>query len=597
MTEYFAPLEDIRFVLDEIAGMDEIAGLPGYEEVSPDLVAQVIEEAGKFGREVLAPLNQTGDQQGARLENGVVRMPDGFSEAYARFAEAGWIGMAIDPQWGGQGLPMLLSAATLEIWSSANMAFSLSPMMNQAAADLLGRSATDSQKEIFLPKIVSGEWAATMNLTEPQAGSDLGRLRCKAEADGAHYRITGQKIFITYGEHEMTDNIVHLVLARIAGAPEGTGGISLFLVPKYLVKEDGSTGERNDLRCISLEHKLGIHASPTAVMSYGDEGGALGYLVGEENRGLQAMFAMMNFSRLGVAIQGPAIAERAYQLARAYAEERVQGAAIGGATRGAVPIIEHPDVRRMLMAMAAQAEASRALVLYIAACQDKAARHPDERARAASEARQALLLPIAKGWGTEGGIEAANLGIQVHGGVGFIEETGAAQYLRDGRIAAIYEGTTGIQANDLLFRKVVRDQGAAMGALLGDMAAVRDELAAGPDEIQTAIAARLGQAMAHLGEATQWLLGANAQDPARAAAGAVHYLRLAGIALGGWMMARAALAASQKLSAGEGDPVFLRRKLLIARFFADQIMPDCPVLLGKIMDGAGAIMDGDGGAF
>lgn len=597
MIEYFAPLDDIRFVLNEIVGLDEIADLPGYQELSPDLVDAVMEEAGKFGREVLAPLNQIGDQEGARLENGVVRMPQGFHQAYTQFAEAGWIGISIDPQWGGQGLPRLLSAAVQEIWCAANLAFSLSPMMNQAAADLLGRHGSDAQREKFLPKIVSGEWAATMNLTEPQAGSDLGRLRCKAEKDGDHYKITGQKIFITYGDHEMTANIIHLVLARVAGAPAGAAGISLFLVPKYLLNEDGSPGRRNDLRCVSLEHKLGIHASPTAVMSYGDEGGAIGYLVGEENRGLNCMFAMMNFSRLGVAIQGPAIAERSYQLARAYAEERLQGAAIDSQSKEAVAIIHHPDVRRMLMAMAAQAEASRALMLYIAACQDKAARHPEASARAANETRQALLLPIAKGWGTEGGIEAANLGVQVHGGVGFIEETGAAQFLRDGRISAIYEGTTGIQANDLLFRKVVRDQGAAMGALLGDMRQAQAELAASPDETLTAIAARLGQAITHLQEATDWLLGTNAQDPSRAAVGAVHYLRLAGIALGGWFMARAARVAYGKLDAGEGDAAFLARKILIARFFADQVMPDCSMLLAKIMDGAGAVMDGEGGVF
>ncbi len=597
MTEYYAPLDDIRFVLNEIAGMDEIASLPGYEEASPDLVDAVMEEAGKFCSEVLAPLNHSGDEQGARLENGVVRMPDGFTEAYAQFAQAGWIGISIDPAWGGQGLPKLLSAATQEIWCSANLAFSLSPMMNQAAADLLASFGSGAQKEIFLPKIVSGEWAATMNLTEPHAGSDLGCLRCKAERDGDQFRITGQKIFITYGDHVMTENIIHLVLARISGAPEGVGGISLFVVPKYLVGDDGTLGQRNDLKALSLERKLGIHASPTAVMSYGNGDGAIGYLVGEENRGLHAMFAMMNFSRLGVAIQGPAMGERAYQLARAYAEERTQGVAIDGTSPDAVPIIEHPDVRRMLMSMAAQTEAARAMNLYIAACQDKAARHPDDEMRAANEARQALVLPIAKGWGTEGGIETAHLGIQVHGGTGFIEETGAAQYLRDARISAIYEGTTGIQANDLLFRKVVRDEAWAMNALLADMASARDELAASPDETLTTLAARLGQAMAHLDEATHWLLGTNAQDPARAAAGAVHYLRLGGITLGGWFLARAAGRAREMLGAGEGNQAFLTRKILIARFFADQFMPDCPQLLAKIMNGAGSVMDGTKGVF
>ncbi len=456
MIPYSPPLADMRFALDELAGLPAIAQLPGCEQASADLVDAVLEEAGKLARDVLAPLNDVGDRERARLENGVVRTPTGFKEAYQKYAEGGWNALPFEPEHGGQGLPVALSTAVLEMWNSANMGFALCPLLNIGAVELLQAHGSDEQKRIYLAKMVSGEWTGTMNLTEPQAGSDVGALRTRAVKEGDHYRISGQKIFITYGDHDFTSNIVHMVLARTPDAPPGTKGISLFLAPKFLVKPDGSPGERNDIRTVSLEHKLGIHASPTCVLAFGDNAGAIGTLVGEENRGIECMFTMMNSARLNVGLQGVAIAQRAYQQARDFARQRVQGRPIGAKT--ALPIIHHPDVRRMLLAMKAQIEAMRGLAYVTAGTIDRARHEPDAAAREAAQRRVDLLIPVVKAWSTDLGVEIASTGVQVHGGMGYIEETGAVQHLRDSRINPIYEGTNGIQANDLIGRKLMREQ-------------------------------------------------------------------------------------------------------------------------------------------
>ena len=443
---YAAPLKDMRFVLEHVAGLDQIARLPGGDAADPELVEQILAQAGAFAAEQLAPLNVVGDRQGSRLENGVVRTPEGWREAYRQHVDGGWNSVPFEPDFGGQGVPWLVATAVNEMWQSANMAFALCPLLNMGAVELLSAHGSPEQKSVYLAKMVSGDWTGTMNLTEPQAGSDVGALRTRAVAENGHYRIKGQKIFITYGEHDLTENIVHMVLARTPDAPPGSRGISLFIVPKFLPGPDGRPKDRNDLRCVSLEHKLGIHASPTAVMAYGDNDGAIGFLVGEENRGLEYMFTMMNNARLNVGLQGVAIAERAYQQACAYARTRVQGREFGASGKAAaVPIIRHPDVRRMLLTMRAATEAARALTYYAFAALDLAKRHPDAAERARHQARVDLLTPVAKAWSTDIGVEVASIGIQVHGGMGFIEETGAAQHLRDARIAPIYEGTNGIQ--------------------------------------------------------------------------------------------------------------------------------------------------------
>jgi len=461
MTEYRAPLRDMQFVLKELAGLDEIAKLPGCEEVNSELVGQILEEAAKFASGVLSPLNKTADQEGSRWENGAVRTPKGFKQAYLQFVEGGWNAMQAPPEYGGQGLPKIVTTPVIEMFKSANLSFSLCPMLTAGAVEALLLRGSERLKNIYVKKMVGGAWTGTMNLTEPQAGSDLALVKTRAvrshdDKNGDHYRIHGQKIFITYGEHDLAENIVHMVLARTPDAPEGVRGISMFVVPKFLVGKDGSPGLRNDVKCASIEHKLGIHASPTAVMIYGEKEGAVGYLVGEENRGLEYMFIMMNAARFAVGLEGVSISERAYQQALAYAKERIQSRDLAGGG-SAVPIIRHPDVRRMLMNMKAQTEAMRALAYVVAAAMDKGMRHPDKEERARNQAFADLLIPIVKGWSTETGIEVASTGIQVHGGMGFIEETGAAQHLRDARITTIYEGTTGIQANDLVGRKIARD--------------------------------------------------------------------------------------------------------------------------------------------
>ena len=585
MSTYIAPLRDMRFVMTELAGLGELSSLPGFDEVSPALAEAVLDEAARLATEVLAPLNKSGDEQGARLTKDGVVAADGFATAYRQFAAGGWSGLSGDPEFGGQGLPELLHAATVEMWNSSNMAFALCPLLTAGATESLRQHGSEELKGRYLPKLVSGEWTGTMNLTEPQAGSDLAAVRTKAVPEGDHYRLYGQKIFITWGDHDMTDNVIHLVLARTPDAPEGVRGISLFVVPKFLLNADGSPGQRNDVHCVSLEHKLGIHASPTCVMSFGDQGGAIGYLVGQENKGLAHMFTMMNEARQKVGIQGLAIAERAYQQAREYAKERVQGRLAASKSAGAVAIIHHPDVRRMLMTMKSQIEAMRAFAYVMAADMDRAHRDPDAAERARRQVRVDLLIPVLKAWCTELGVEIASMGVQVHGGMGYIEETGACQFLRDARIAPIYEGTTGIQAADLAGRKLASDQGAGMAELVAQMRQDVQALARSADTQVASIGTALATGVQALEDATAWMLHALATQPDAALAGSVDYLMLTGYVCGGWQMARAALAASRKIAANE-DPDFHRAKLVTASFYADKVLPKANALLDAIRSGA-----------
>jgi alkylation response protein AidB-like acyl-CoA dehydrogenase len=574
MTDYVAPLPEMRFVLEETAGLDAIAKLPGFEDATPELVEQVLTEAGKFAAEVLAPLNRVGDEEGSRLENGAVVTPKGFREAYRAFADGGWNSVPFEPEWGGQGLPWSISIALQEMWSSANMSISLCPLLTQGAIEALQHHGSPEQKATYLPKLISGQWTGTMNLTEPQAGSDVGALRTRAVKDGDRYRITGQKIFITYGEQDLSENIVHLVLARVADAPPGTKGISLFIVPKFLPNPDGSLGARNDLRCLSLEHKLGIKASPTCVMAYGEsDGGAIGFLVGEEQRGMEYMFTMMNNARLSVGVEGLAIGERALQQARAYARERVQSRPVDTKSGETATIVRHPDVRRMLMTMRALVEAMRALTYLNAAALDHARRAPDETERAKTLMRAELLTPLSKAWSTDRGFDVASLNIQIHGGLGFIESTGAAQHLRDIRIAPIYEGTNGIQAIDLVSRKLGRDQGGAMNALIAEMRGDLKGLTADGDPDLSALANALKAAIEDLAQATQWIVERLKSGLPQVLAGATPYLDLAGTTVGGWLLARQALAARRRLADGAKDDGYLSGKIATALFFATNILP------------------------
>ncbi|MEX0638661.1 MAG: acyl-CoA dehydrogenase [Burkholderiales bacterium] len=583
MSAYVAPLKDMRFVLQELAGLAEVGKLPGYEEATPDTVDAILEEASKFSSQVLDPLNYSGDLEGSSWSDGAVSTPRGFKEAYRKYVEGGWATLPFGAEWGGQGLPKLVATAVEEMLTSANMSFSLCPLLTQGAIHALELAGSKALQETFLGKMVAGDWTGTMNLTEPQAGSDLALVRSKAVPEGDHYRISGQKIFITYGEHDLAENIVHLVLARTPDAPEGVKGISLFVVPKFLVKPDGSLGERNGARCASIEHKLGIHASPTAVMVYEN---AVGYLVGGENRGLAYMFVMMNAARFSVGLEGVAISERAFQRALAYARERLQGRDLNGG--GTVPIIRHPDVRRMLMLMKSQTEAMRALAYVVAAALDVAARHPDEKMRQQNQAFVDLMIPVVKGWSTETGIEVASLGVQVHGGMGFIEETGAAQYLRDARITTIYEGTTGIQANDLVGRKIAREGGATAKAWLEYLKAFDAELAKSGNADVQAIRAALAAGAAAVGESVDYIVAAAGKDVVATFAGAVPFLKLMGVVAGGWQMARAALAAEKNL--GAGDKAFLEAKLATARFYADQVLVQAPALRDTVVKGSTAVM-------
>ena len=566
----------------EGAGLGRFSTLPGYEHATDDTVDAVLEEAAKLAGNGLAPLNRDGDKVGAKLENGIVRTAPGFAGIYKEFVTGGWNSLPFDPEFGGQGMPWLLATSVQEMWQAANMGFGLVLLLNQGAIDAIHHHGSPEQRTTYLPKMISGEWTGTMNLTEPQAGSDLGQLKSRAVRNGNHYLVTGQKIFITYGEHDLTENIVHLVLARTPDAPAGVRGISLFIVPKFLVDADGVPGKRNDLRCVSLEHKLGIHASPTCVMSFGDDGGAVGYLVGEEGRGLSYMFTMMNNARLSVGIQGLAIAERAYQQAAAFARTRVQSKDDGSPKPESVAIVHHADVRRMLMTMRAQIEAMRALGYYTAAGIDGALKHPDKETARKTQDRVDLLIPIVKAWFTDLGNEIASTGVQIHGGMGFIEETGAAQHLRDARILPIYEGTNGIQARDLVGRKVAKDGGETMLALVAEMRALAEEMKAAPGDDLAAIRAGVLAAMEALEDATKWVAQSVKADLVTALAGSVPFLRLAGTALGGWLLARSALVAQTRLATRDGDPAFLEAKLITARFYAEVVLPPALAQLGPL---------------
>ncbi len=574
MSEYRAPVEEMMFTAAHVAGLERVRSLPGFEDVSSELVQQILQEAGKLGSDILAPLNGPGDREGAVLENGAVRMPNGFAEAYQSFIDGGWNGMPFPEDVGGQGLPWLVATAASEIWHSANMSFGLCPMLTGSAIELLLSHGSDDIKATYLPHLVAGTWTGTMNLTEPQAGSDLSLVGAKAVPDGDIYRISGQKIFITYGDHDMAENIVHMVLARTPDAPPGVKGISLFVVPKFLIGENGALGDRNDLRAGSLEHKLGINASPTAVMLFGEDGGAVGYLVGEENRGLEYMFTMMNNARLAVGLEGVAIAERAYQRARAYAVERRQGRTENGKDTAA--IIEHADVKRMLLAMRAQTEAARTLAYWVAGQLDMSKKLPDTDARAEALSFVDLLTPVVKAWCTDAGVAVADLGVQVHGGMGYIEETGAAQHLRDARIAPIYEGTNGIQALDLAGRKVIRDGGTAMTALITRMRASISEM--------PTTHAKLNAAVDALEDATAYLV----ESPNAGAANAVPYLRLTGITVAGWLM----VEGFEKAKATQDqNPGFAARKVASVRYVARFLLPEAPMLASVIKDAGTMIAD------
>ncbi|MBL8780992.1 MAG: acyl-CoA dehydrogenase C-terminal domain-containing protein [Alphaproteobacteria bacterium] len=587
---YHAPVKQLRFALDAIAGLPRLYGNPAFPELSADLVDAVLDEAGRFAAEVLAPLNRVGDQEGAKLENGKVTLPSGFADAYQAFVAAGWNGITGVPEYGGQGLPHAVGIAVQEMWQSANMAFGLCPILSQGAIEALTTHGTPDQKRLYLPKLISGEWTGTMNLTEPHAGSDVGALKTKAvkQADGT-YKITGTKIFITWGEHDAAANIVHLVLARLPDAPPGTRGISLFLVPKFLLKDDGTPGAHNDLRCVGLEHKLGIHGSPTCVMSFGDGGGATGFLIGRENKGMAAMFTMMNAARLNVGVQGVAIAERSFQQALAFARERRQGKPFGlqHEVLEMSPIIFHADVRRMLLTQKAIAEAGRAICLANATAIDEARHGETPASRAAAKAREELLTPLSKAWCTDMGVEAASLGVQVHGGMGFIEETGAAQHYRDARIAPIYEGTNGIQAIDLIGRKLALEGGETIRCFLSEIAQTAAIGEGAPSQALQSIGRELARAHRATESATAWLQERMRTSPNEALPGAAPYLKMLGTLAGAHFLARGALAACDRLAAGDADKDFLNARIATAQFFAEQVLPPTEALLGPVTRGAG----------
>ncbi|MEN9705916.1 MAG: hypothetical protein RLZZ393_1795 [Pseudomonadota bacterium] len=589
---YRAPLRDMQFVLHELLGDERLAAYYSDVDYSGELADSIVEEAAKFGENVLEPLNRPGDVEGARWTPEGVLVPKGLKEAYAAYVEGGWTQLSVPGELGGQGMPHTVNNAVEEIMFASNMAFYLGTSLARGAVEAIAGSGSGASVQPFVEKLVSGEWMGTMNLTEAQAGSDLALLRARAVPDGDRYRIFGQKIFITYGDHDMTDNIVHLVLARIDGAPAGTRGISMFLVPKYLLNADGSPGELNDARCISIEHKLGLHASPTCVMAFGEKDGAVGYLMGEPNTGLQHMFVMMNAARLSVGVQGLAQSERAYQQALDWARNRVQGRSVGAKDGPAVAIVNHPDVKRMLLSMRSRIEAMRALAYSAALYLDAAHREVDEAARERALFRAELLTPIVKGWCTETAIEVTSMGMQVHGGMGFIEETGAAQFLRDVRVAAIYEGTTGIQSNDLIGRKLGRDKGATMSLLIDELLASLD---AGPDAPADVLASQVAarEALGVLRDATVSVLQQSAQSMAAAQAVSVHYLELCGTVLAGALLARGAGVAAQALAGGSGEAAFYRGKLRSARFYADQVLPRALGLARIVATGAASVTDTD----
>ena len=586
---YRAPVADMLFVMKELAGLEAVARLPGFEEAGLDTAQAVLEECARFNEQVVAPLDRAGDTDPSSWQGGDVRTTPGFKQAFRQFGEGGWQGLQHPSQFGGQGLPKTIGAACGEMLNSANLSFALCPLLTDGAIEALLTAGTPDQQHTYIPKMLAGEWTGTMNLTEPQAGSDLSLVRTRAEPqpDGS-YKIFGTKIFITYGEHDMADNIVHLVLARVTGAPEGVKGISLFVVPKFMVKPDGSLGARNDVHCVSIEHKLGIKASPTAVLQYGDKGGAVGYLIGQENRGLEYMFIMMNAARYAVGVQGIAVAERAYQKAVAYARERVQSRPVDGSVPRAATIIHHPDVKRMLMTMRAFTEGCRAMALVSAAAYDAAHAHPDKEARARNQAFYEFMVPLIKGYSTEMSLEVASLGVQVHGGMGFIEETGAAQHYRDAKILTIYEGTTAIQANDLIGRKTARDGGAVARAVAAQIEGTEQELAKRQSAHAAAMLKRLRAARAAFGDVVGFIVEQGKSDPNAVFAGSVPYLMLAGNLMAGWQMARALIVAEERLAANE-QVEFMRAKVQTARFYADHILSRIPGLRDSIVDGAAGV--------
>ncbi|RMW95120.1 acyl-CoA dehydrogenase [Allofranklinella schreckenbergeri] len=587
-----APVKDLLFDIEHLANLAAVAQLPGFEDAGLDTAQAVLEECAKFTQDAVAPLNVPGDTNPSSFKDGVVTATPGFKEAFAQFAQGGWQGLQHDVNYGGQGLPKTIGAACQEMLHSANLSFALCPMLTDGAIEALLMAGSDELKATYLEKLISGQWTGTMNLTEPQAGSDLSLVRSRAEPlpDGT-YKVFGTKIFITWGEHDMAENIVHLVLARVQGAPEGIKGISLFIVPKFLVNADGSLGERNDVHCVSIEHKMGIKASPTAVLQFGDNGGAIGYLVGEENRGLEYMFIMMNAARYAVGVQGVAVSERAYQQAVAYARERVQSRPVDGSVKGSAPIIHHPDVRRMLMTMRALTEGTRATAITAAAAYDAAHRHPDAQARQHNQAFYEFLVPLVKGYSTEISQEVTSLGVQVHGGMGFIEETGAAQHYRDCRILAIYEGTTAIQANDLVGRKTGRDGGAVAKAIAAQIEQTEAALQAAGDEPAQAAARGLAKARQAYLEVVDFIVANSRENPNAAYAGSVPYLMLAGNLVAGWQLGRAMLAAKELLAKGEGDADFLRAKITTAHFYAEHILPRTGALRDAIVEGAHSVTE------
>ncbi len=587
---YRAPLRELRFVLQELLQSQSLSRYPVLADYSDDLADSILGEAGRFAETVLDPLNRPGDEHGARWSpEGVLAAP-GFRDAYQQFAAGGWSQLGADPHYGGQVAPQVLVTAVQEIWASANLAFKLCPMLTHGAVHALELCGTAEQKQRFLPKMVSGEWTGTMNLTEPQAGSDLAQIRTRAVPSGDHYRLFGQKIFITWGDHDCTTNIIHMVLARIEGAPAGVRGISLFIVPKVLVNEDGSLGAPNEVRCVSIEHKLGIHASPTCVLAYGDRDGAVGYLVGEPNRGLEYMFIMMNAARLSVGLEGYALGERSYQHAAEWARNRIQGKPPVAQAEGPAPIIHHPDIKRMLLVMKSTTEAGRALALYAALQLDVAGHEPDQNRRALAQARADLLIPIVKGWCTETGNSMTAIGVQVHGGMGFIEETGAAQYVRDVRITTIYEGTTGIQSNDLIGRKIGRDGGAAMNLLIAEMARELESLRPTHPATRLTVEAAL-ESVGLLRDSTDTLVKALASRPDTAMAVSVPYLMLCGYVIGGWLTAKASIVAAGRLASQ--DRSFYEAKIHTARFYCEQVLPSALALARIVQHGSGSVVETD----
>ena len=588
---YRAPMKDMLFAMKELAGIEAVAQLPGFEEAGFETAQAVLEECAKLNEAVIAPLNWEGDKNPSTWRDGVVTTTPGFKEAFRQYAEGGWQGLQHPLDFGGQGLPKLIGSACIEINNSANLSFALCPLLTDGAIEALLVAGTPEQQSTWIPKMISGEWTGTMNLTEPQAGSDLALVRTRADpqADGS-YKVFGTKIFITYGEHDMAENIVHLVLARAAGAPPGVKGISLFIVPKFLLNADGSLGARNDVHCVSIEHKLGIKASPTAVLQFGDHGGAVGYLIGEENRGLEYMFIMMNAARYAVGVQGIAVAERAYQKAVAYARDRVQSRPVDGSTPGSAPIIHHPDVQRMLMTMRALTEGCRAMAAVAAAAYDAAHAHPEADVRKQNQAFYEFLVPLHKGFATEMSLEAASLGVQVHGGMGFIEETGAAQYLRDARILTIYEGTTAIQANDLVGRKTLRDGGQTARAVAKQIEATESELLKHDSAAARAMAKQLAAARRAFLDVVEFVVAQAKGNPNAVFAGSVPYLMLGGNLVAGWQMARALLVAEQRLAEGS-DVEFMRAKIVTARFYADHILSRAPGLRDSIVEGAAGVTE------